>query len=426
VRLVRKIPFVWKAALGLADVVFRTVMTPFGLGRRPGAIAEPAGLVASTDRLNLAAEHYFASFDNPAFLLNKPFGDTEDFSRHLFSLGVVSSALGLRPSDVVVEFGAGSCWVSHFLNKFGCKTISVDVSKTALDLGRRMFEKDPSTNWSRAPEFLVYDGHRLPLDDASCDRIVVIDAFHHVPNQREILTEMFRVLKPDGIVGMSEPGSGHASTPDSVHEVETYGVLENELVIEDLAVLARSCGFAAVTVVAVSPDSLWEVPAEDLGAFVQGKGFVKYWRHHSNALFANHYILLHKGDPAPSTRRPKLLRAHIMLDPATVIQVARGERARVTVRLENRDDTRWLAGEGGGWTRLGGHLHKDGELVDLDWLRVALPCDISKNDAVTLDITLPAMSEPGIYDVVFDLVIEGRTWFEAHGSNTASVRVVVS
>ena len=109
------------------------------------------------------AERYFAEYPDPEFILGKPFTDERDFPLHLFELGVLFHFLRVTPDDVVLEFGAGTCWVSHFLNRFGCKTISVDVSATALRLGRTLFERDSKTRWEVEPEFLVYDGHRLPL-----------------------------------------------------------------------------------------------------------------------------------------------------------------------------------------------------------------------------------------------------------------------
>lgn len=424
-----KYPPLWRRVRMAVDAFYRAALAPFGPRRRPGEARESAPLVARTDALNRAAERYFTTFENQAFLLNKPFSDAEVFPRHLFCLGVVLTAIGVRPTDVVLEFGAGTCWVSHFLNRYGCKTISVDVSQTALDLGRETFQRDPATRWSASPEFVVYDGHRLPLPDASCDKIVVFDAFHHVPNQREILAEMHRVLKPYGVAGMSEPGLGHAAAERSRREVETYGVLENELVIEDVAALAKSCGFAEASVIASSPDALWELPAEDLGAFLGGKDFVRYWDHQANALLASHYIVLHKSDPRPTTRRPKALRAEIAVRPAETIRAAAGAPIRVSVALKNSTETRWLAEEGEGWTRLGVHLFKSRSpriLVDYDWARIALPRSMSQSEGATLEIELPAIAAPGDYDLVFDLVIEGVAWFETRGSAPAVLQVVVA
>jgi len=60
-------------------------------------------------------------------------------------------------------------------------------------LGRTLFERDPQTNWSLDPAFLAYDGQTLPVADATVDRIVLYDAFHHIPNQEHLLREMRRV-----------------------------------------------------------------------------------------------------------------------------------------------------------------------------------------------------------------------------------------
>ena len=176
-----------------------------------------------------------------------------------------------------------------------------------------MFERDPRTNWSLDPQFLPYDGHTLPLEDASCDRIVVYDAFHHVPNQRVVLTEMHRVLTAEGIVAMSEPGKGHASSPTSLAETATTGVLENELVIEDLAVLAEDVGFGEVNVLAEGPTRRHEIPVRDIGPFKGGRGFHRYWRSLCHELVYHHYVLLYKGSSRATTERPGKLSSELRI-----------------------------------------------------------------------------------------------------------------
>ncbi len=427
----KQAPLTRAVVRGSMNAMFRVALLPFGRNRPRGVARESEELVARTDGLNRAAEHYYTAFDETAFLLGKPFTDELSLPRHLFSLGVLLHGLRLRRSDVVVEFGAGSCWVSHFLNRFGCRTISIDVSETALDLGRQLFRRDPSTDWSLEPAFLTYDGRRIPLADASCDKVIVFDAFHHIPNQREILCELRRILTPHGIVAMSEPGLGHADTQASRQEVEKYGVLENELVVEDLAALALDCGFAAANLIVASPDAAWEIPASDLGAFIQGKGFTRFWEHHSDALLAGHYILLYKGDPRPTTRQPKALGARIRVaTPSTPSSVTVGSAIPLRLTIVNTSETRWLAGrrDDGGWTRVGAHLYRLGterELVDFDWLRVELPRDVDPHETIVMDILTPPMAEPGSYEIVFDLVIEGVTWFADRGSNTASAVIDV-
>ena len=426
----RRVPLVRPMIRAFMNGLFRVVLLPFGRNRRPGRPVESTELVARTDELNLAAEEYFAVTEDREFMLAKPFSDSQNFPRLLFHLGVLLEGIRLRPTDVVVELGAGACWVSHFLNKYGCKTISIDVSKTALELGEEVFRRDPATRWGAAPEFIAYDGHRLPLEDASVDKIVINDAFHHIPNQREILTELHRVLRPDGIVGMSEPGKGHAATEASQQEVEKYGVLENELVVEDLGALARDCGFQEAIIIVASQAASWEIPTDDLGPFMRGKGFTRYWDNQGAALLASHVVLLYNGDPRPTTRQPKALGAHFMIPrSARRLRVRQGESARLKLRIRNTAETRWLAAESdAGWTRLGGHLYRAGEppeLVDFDWLRNQLPRDVGQFDIITVPVQLPPIEEPGTYEIVFDMLVERLTWFGDRGSETARIRFEV-
>jgi ubiquinone/menaquinone biosynthesis C-methylase UbiE len=46
---------------------------------------------------------------------------------------------------------------------------------------------------------------RLPFADASFDRIIMVDAYHHVEHQWSSLEECWRVLQPGGILVIEEP-----------------------------------------------------------------------------------------------------------------------------------------------------------------------------------------------------------------------------
>ena len=190
----------------LDRVLYPIVLLPFRRPQKPGSTSEDPELLKRTDEYNAAAERYFATYADASQLLDKPFSDVEGFAEHLIRVGTLLSAARIRPGDTIVEIGAGTCWLSHLLNRYGCHTVAVDVSRTALDIGKKLFEREPSTDWSLDPRFVVYDGRGLPLDDGVCDCVVVYDAFHHIPNQRRLLSEMRRVLRPHGMVVMSEPG----------------------------------------------------------------------------------------------------------------------------------------------------------------------------------------------------------------------------
>ena len=269
-------------------------------------VYDPVDLTRRTDSFNAAAEAYFARGDRD-YLLGKPFTDRVFFARHLFALGVLFHWLRVTPGEVVLDMGAGSCWLSHHLNRFGCKTISADVSATALGIGRELFESDPHTNWAVQPEFVVFDGHRLPLEDGSVDKVVVYDAFHHIPNAEAVLRELARVLRKGGIIGMREPGRFHAAAEKSLAEVREFGVLENDIVLEDIERLGRRCGLDRTTIIPLTIDDSIEVSASELGGFMRARNLRALWEPLCTALVETNFILMYKGEAIPDTRRPGVL-----------------------------------------------------------------------------------------------------------------------
>ena len=190
------------------------------------------------------ADAYFEGRDDHAYLFQKPFYHPQDCASGVSNLGSLLSGLRLELGMQVLDFAAGSCWLSRILLQLGCQVTSMDASSKALDVGRRLIEAYPpikSANLS--PTFKVFDGGKIDLPDNSVDRIVVFDAFHHVPNTQTVLKEFWRVLKPDGIVGMSEPGRHHSKSEDSQYEMRQFNVIENDFVLESIWDQAQEAGF---------------------------------------------------------------------------------------------------------------------------------------------------------------------------------------
>ena len=159
-------------ALTGLDSAARPVLLPFRLGRPASNDVGAASLEGQTAAFNRAAEDYFAAYPNPEHLVGKPFSEPESLSRRLIDLGASAVRSASQARRRGAGFRAGTCWVSHLFNRFGCRTIAVDVSPTALAIGRTMFERDPQTKWTLEPAFLPYDGHTLPVAAASVDRVV--------------------------------------------------------------------------------------------------------------------------------------------------------------------------------------------------------------------------------------------------------------
>ena len=179
-------------------------------------------------------------------------------------------------------------------------------------------------------------------------------------------------------------------------------------------------------------DESIEVPASELGHFMQGKNLRHFWEPLCAALVYTSFILMYKGESVPDTRRPRQLTARIDRRAATdPLAVRAGVAARVTVEIENTGDTLWLADipRQPGWTRLGIRLHAadDAEtLLDGDWQRAELPSDVRPDEVVTIEVELPVVETPGEYLMRFDMVAEEVAWFADVDSPTAPLTLLVT
>ena len=183
--------------------------------------------------------------------------------------------------------------------------ICCDASRTALDIGRRLFQQYPLIGTVVfEPVFLHFDGRTIDLPDESVDRIVCFDAFHHVPNPADVIAEFGRVLKNGGLAGFSEPGQRHSQSPQSQYEMSNYRVLENDIDVNDIFQLAQAAGFTELTLKVVSDmemslsqhNVLFGKPgdAESLQS--------ELWNQTYNAMHNRAIFFLHKGPLARDSR----------------------------------------------------------------------------------------------------------------------------
>jgi len=401
----------------------------------PPALSEQE-LLARTEEFNRAAEAYWRELrDEPSgrvHALNKPFGTVAEAPATVYRLGLVLAELHLGIGHTVLDFGAGSCWLASCLNRLGCRTIAIDVSLAALELGREAFALDRRHRPELEPRFLPYDGHRIPLPDASVDRVVCFDALHHVPNLGEVLSELFRVLREGGRAVLAEPGEGHSHAGHSLFDAERCGVLENELSVPDLERRARRAGFTDVRLKPYPDPGAISLGAAAYVRLMEGDAGIFPMAALQESLRQFFLVTLAKGEELVDSRNPRLLRAEIRrADPGGDLRGRGGAVLPVSLALRNTGDTLWrheIDGIGG-YVVVSGHLlAEDGRLVSSPFSRVfrtPLPHPVAPGESARVVADVPLPAERGRYLVRIDLVDERVGWFSQAGSPTLDVPVVI-
>ena len=376
------------------------------------------------------AEEYFAKLEDETHHLAKPFGTPDEAPQLLTNFAVVLQGLSLCPGMAVLEFGAGTCWASHALTQLGCAVIAADVSETALRLGQELFARHPPFGNRPAPRFMLFDGNRLDLPNESVDRIVCLDAFHHVPNPETVLAEFGRVLVDGGIAGFAEPGPQHSRTAQSQYEMQTHGIIENDIEISQIWRAARAAGFTNLKL-AVFNGNAFHVGLDEFEDFLSGGRSSKRYLEATQIFFKNQRnFFLYKGEPRPRDSRYRLgLTAKIEISP-TSIRLKEKEKISLKAIVTNISDAIWLPRSAGlGAVLLGCHVHRvNGEVFRRSFHWEALTPDegrpISPGERVELDVNLPELPA-GNYTVEFDMVSNDVCWFAVNGSEVVRVNVEV-
>ncbi len=106
-------------------------------------------------------------------------------------------ALALEPTHHVLDLGGGTGRVAQFLP--AQQVVVADLSHPMLRYARRKPGLQP----------VVANAAQLPFATAHFDRVLIVDALHHIVERELALHEAWRVLRPGGRLVVEEPDITH-------------------------------------------------------------------------------------------------------------------------------------------------------------------------------------------------------------------------
>jgi len=161
-------------------------------------------------------------------------------------VSIMREVAELPVSGRLLDVGGGTGRVSSAIRDLVDEVVIADVSFGMLDKADRS---------SLGP--VCGGSESLPFADESFERVIMVDALHHVINHADSAREMFRVLKPGGIIVIEEP------------DIRTFGV--KLIALAEKLLFMRSHFLEPDKIMKLFPKGEKNIRAEDGTAWVKVK-----------------------------------------------------------------------------------------------------------------------------------------------------------
>lgn len=183
-----------------------------------------------------STDHYHHSFDNPeqyADDWNDPTRDDWQQPTRLIE------AMGVKDGMTVADLGAGTGYFIPYLSRAvgeDGQVLAVDIEPAMLDY---IVERTRKHELGNVDTVLARPEHTR-LDEASVDRILTVNTWHHIPNRGTYAQHLARRLKDGGSVWVVDfereapmgPPRRHRLTPESIMQDLEAGGFEAQ--VQDL------------------------------------------------------------------------------------------------------------------------------------------------------------------------------------------------
>jgi len=142
----------------------------------------------------------------------------------------------------VLDFGAGTGWISELLARMGLQTVAFDLHNSLEACLIARIKAD-----SRIDQSLISyahgDGHVMPFEPCAFGHVLCYDTLHHMYDYAKVFDEFYRVLQKGGRGIFVEPGARHSSSPQTIEFVEAQkkhdpSWIERDVVLEEIDKIA--------------------------------------------------------------------------------------------------------------------------------------------------------------------------------------------
>ncbi len=162
--------------------------------------------------------------------------------------GLPTQFAQIKPGDVVIDLGSGAgndCFIARSQTGEAGKVIGIDFTEAMITKARNNADKLGFNN----VEFRFGDIEKMPVSAGIADVIVSNCVLNLVPNKKNVVSDIFRVLKSNGHFSISDIVLV-GDLPDNLKQAaEMYaGCVSGAIQKNEYLDIIRQAGFEAITV----------------------------------------------------------------------------------------------------------------------------------------------------------------------------------
>lgn len=120
---------------------------------------------------------------------------SRDAIEHLHRYAIVSDYI---KDKIVLDIACGEGYGSNILAEKAKQVYGVDIDNETINTAKKKYKKHNL-------QYSTGDASKIPFDDGSIDVVVSFETIEHHEHHNEMMSEIKRVLRPNGIVIISTP-----------------------------------------------------------------------------------------------------------------------------------------------------------------------------------------------------------------------------
>ena len=145
-----------------------------------------------------------------------------EFLRHLthvlaYDFAKKKIKKGSKILDVGTGEGYGSAYLALADKEFN--VIGIDIDKNYILHARKKYTFNNL-------KFKLYNGNKLPFEDSKFDAVTAFQVIEHIKDEHNFISEIYRVLKPNGILIITTPNRihrlRHGQKPFNIEHIREY------------------------------------------------------------------------------------------------------------------------------------------------------------------------------------------------------------